>query len=94
MWFQYPNRDQNQIHWVMHKVYQVFSHMGVAIRPLFPHVNTARTIFRHEAAIYNLTTLCLNGAPVGVDFVDITMGEIPVIFQKYPFNAWNYVIVT
>ena len=45
--------------------------------PLFPHVNTAYTIYLAVAfAIYNLTTLCLNGTLPCVDFMDVIMGDI------------------
>ena len=33
----------------------------------------------HKAAIYNLTTLCLNGTLSCVDFMDVIMGDIPYI---------------
>ena len=57
--------------------------------PLFPHVNTAYTIFTINA-IYNLTTLCLNGTLPCVDFMDVTMGDIPL----FPHVNTAYTIFT
>ena len=41
------------------------------VEGLFPHVNTA-------SAIYNLTTLCLKGTLPYVDYMEVTMGDIPL----------------
>ena len=30
---------------------------------------------QHKAAIYNLTTVCLNGTLQGVEFMDVIMGD-------------------
>ena len=38
---------------------------------LSPHVNIAYTVFEHNTAIYNLTTLCLNGTRPCVGFKDV-----------------------
>ena len=47
---------------------------------LLPHVNTASTrpIFSVKL-LNNQTTLCLNGTLPCVDFMDVTMGDIPYI---------------
>ena len=47
---------------------------------LVPHVNTASTrpIFSVKL-LNNQTTLCLNGTLPCVDFMDVTMGDIPYI---------------
>ena len=56
--------------------------------PLSPHGNT--TYIYHKAAIYNLTTLCLNGTPPCVDFMDVIMGDIPL----FPHVNTAYTIFT
>ena len=47
--------------------------------PLFPHVNTAHTIFSIKL-LYNLTTLCLNG-PCS-EYVDVIIGDVPAGVKK------------
>ena len=38
----------------------------------------------YKAAIYNLITLCLNGILSCVDFMDVTMGDIPKLGIRFP----------
>ena len=39
---------------------------------------TPLILYYHKAAIYYLTTLCLNGTLACVDFMDVIMGNIPL----------------
>ena len=55
------------------EIYQSGNCQPLGVFPLF----TLHHIF-HKAAIYNLTTLCLNGTLPCVHFMDVTMGDIPL----------------
>ena len=59
--------------------------------PLFPHVNSLYYIY-HKAAIYNLTTLCLNGTLPCVDSMDVTMGDISLCPSKRGWNITGVVL--
>ena len=41
-----------------------------------PMLTPPRYYIYHKAAIYNLTTLCLNGTLPCVDFMDVIMGDM------------------
>ena len=54
---------------------------------LFPHVNTTYTIFCTKL-IYNLTTLCLSGTVLCVDFMDVIMGDILKCWITFQWGQW------
>ena len=52
---------------------------------LFPHVNTAYTIFSIKLVLVNLSELCLNGTLSCVDLMDVIMGDSLYVF----FLSWE-----
>ena len=55
----------------------IFPHFCPTLLATFWGYSPAYTIFSITGAIYNLTTLYLNGTLGCVDFMDVTMGYIP-----------------